>query len=428
MQKAALLAADSRQAVRRGLSQEGERLLTLKGRLFLLAVGKAAAAMASAAEEALGGSIESGLAVTKYGHGVKGLRRTYVLESGHPRPDEAGLRASRQAGAFLRDNQLGQEDLLLLLLSGGGSALLPAPAEGLSLKEKSQAIDLLMTRGADIHQLNAVRKHLSRVKGGRLLDDCSQCQVLALLISDVVGDDLTSIASGPAVPDPTTYGDCLSIIGSHGLNEQMPPMVMSILEEGAKGLRKETPKPGDPRFQRVTSRIVADNRRSLEAAAEAARAAGYRPLILTSTLDGDTAQAARFHVAVAREVLESANPAEAPCCILSGGETTVKVSGDGRGGRNQEFALWCAHYAGGLNREVLFVSLGTDGTDGPTDAAGAWSFPSTCAQARERGLDCGAYLRRNDSYRFFKQLDQLIVTGPTQTNVMDVRAVLVPPS
>lgn len=425
MQEAALKAVDSGDAVGRGLQGESDVLESTKGSVYLLAVGKAAAAMSLAAEGYLGDRLEAGLAVTKHGHGLPGLERVRLMEAGHPQPDQAGLEASEQVIAFLGDH-LGPQDLLLLLLSGGGSALLPAPVEGVSLQDKARAIDLLMAQGADIHELNALRKHLSRLKGGRLLDHCAGCRVLALLVSDVVGDDPSSIASGPAAADPTSFQDCLRILEEHEVEARMPASVMEVLKAGAQGGRGETPKPGDPRFKRVRTRIIADNRRALLAAADVARAQGFRPLVLSSTLEGDTAEAARFHASMAREVLQAGLPLPAPCCLLSGGETTVRVSGEGKGGRNQEFALWCARYSRQFEREVLFVSLGTDGGDGPTDAAGAWSLPSTCQRAAGLGLECRDFLRRNDSYHFFEPLGQLLKTGPTHTNVMDVRAVLIP--
>lgn len=426
--QAALKAVNAERAVEGYLELErnrlraGDLLIPLQGRrkVYLLGVGKASAAMARAAEKVLGERLEAGLAVVKRGHGCP-LQRTRLVEAGHPEPDQEGQRAGQAALAFLRSN-LRSDDLLLLLVSGGGSALLPVPCPPLTLQDKQETTRLLLRSGASIHEINALRKHLSAAKGGRLLEYTQGCRVLALLISDVIGDDLSVIASGLTAPDCSTFQDCRKILDRYGLTGRLPPRVAKHL----KRAEQETPKPGDKRFERVSNLVLASNRQALQAAAEEAQRQGLAPLILSSSIQGDTREAARFHVALAREVCESGNPLRPPCCLISGGETTVEVRGDGLGGRNQEFVLWCARDIQGWPEEhVIFASLGSDGNDGPTEAAGAWATPQTVRLAAEKGLSWQDHLDRNDSHRFFKSMDQLIVTGPTRTNVMDIRFVVV---
>ncbi len=423
----ALAAVDPEPAVREYLLGCGENWAAYR-RVVVAGIGKAAVPMAQAVEQVLGDRLHSGLVIVKYGHGGR-LARTQVREAGHPQPDAAGVAATLELTRFLAEN-LAADDLLIFLISGGGSALSPSPVEPLTLADKQQVTRALIAGGADIREINAVRKHLSRVKGGRLLDFVNGAKVLSLVLSDVVGDDLSGIASGPTCPDPTTFGDCLEIIARHGLEDRFPRTALAYLGSGAAGgagAPPETPKPGDPRFQRVRHVLVANNFRALEAASQAARRAGFRPLILTSSLDGDTTEAARFHVAVLREMLQHGHPVQPPACIISGGETTVRVKGDGLGGRNTEFVLHCAvaiqHWE---PRPLLIASAGTDGTDGPTDAAGAWADCATVARGRLVGVDASDHLRRNDSYHFFQRLDDLVITGPTRTNVMDLRLMLVP--
>lgn len=428
--QAALQAVDAERAVRRILKLQGERLVIDASlsldlgnyrRIYLLGVGKASAAMAAAAERILGSRLESGYVVVKRGHGCP-LQRCHLVEAGHPEPDEGGLQAAQGALEFLEAN-LQQDDLLLMLISGGGSALLPLPCPPLTLQDKQQATRLLLRSGASIHEMNMLRKHLSAFKGGRLVEHTRGCRIVTLLISDVIGDDSSVIASGLTAPDASTFADCLDILDRRGLRDRIPPRVAEHLLQGAC----ETPKPGDPLFERVSNRVIATNRQALQAAAQKARQQGLAPLILSSTIQGSTREAARLHVALAREALDSGNPLQPPCCLISGGETTVEVKGDGLGGRNQEFALWCARDTQDWReKDVIFASLGSDGNDGPTPAAGAWATPETARKAAEMGLSCRDFLRRNDSHRFFKEMDQLIVTGPTRTNVMDLRFVILP--
>ncbi len=396
-------------------------------RVYLVGAGKAAVPMARAVEDLLTDRLEAGIVVVKYGHGGT-LGRTTVLEAGHPEPDENGQAAALQLLDFV-DRHLDSRDLLLVVISGGGSALLPAPVPPITLAEKQQTTALLLRAGATIQEMNTVRKHLSRIKGGRLVKYAHGATILAMMLSDVVGDELTSIASGPTVPDPTTYTDCLAIITKYGLETQLPAAVTSLLKRGAKGgpdAPSETPKSREEGFEKVQNAVVASNIVALQAAAQKAGALDLKPLILSSSIEGNTTDIALAHVALAREVLSSGNPVSPPCCIISGGETTVKVTGDGKGGRNQEFALCCAQaIADWKDRPVLFASLGSDGTDGPTDAAGAVATPQTVARAEAKGMSVQDFLRRNDSYHFFDALGDLIRTGPTRTNVMDLRLVLI---
>jgi glycerate 2-kinase len=432
--QAALGAADPDSAVRRTLHCEGP-ILTAGNRRYdlrrfkkvlLAGVGKAGVPMARAVEAVCGPHLNQGLVVVKHGHGGY-LEKTRVLESGHPEPDEHGERAAIQMLDLV--SGLTSDDLLILVISGGGSALLPAPIAPLSLEVKKLTTSVLIRAGATIQEMNKIRKHLSRLKGGRLIEHTGGATLIALLLSDVVGDDLSSIASGLTSPDPSTYTDCLEILQKYDLYGKLPGVVVDCLQAGAAGLAgapPETPKPGHPGFERVHNLVVASNILALEAAARKSEELGYRPIILSSSMYGNTADLALAHVAIAREALDSGNPMKPPCCLISGGETTVKVTGNGKGGRNQEFALWCARdISSWTEQEVLFASLGSDGTDGPTDAAGAFADPSTTRRGAEKGLNIDDYLRRNDSYHFFRAIQDLIVTGPTQTNVMDFRFVMI---
>ncbi len=433
--QAALRAVEPGRAVAGFLSRTGEVLCAggreypLAGfrKVFLAGAGKAGIPMAGAIETILADRLEQGLIVVKHRQAEQRLSHTRVLEAGHPEPDEAGVEAASELIDFLRSN-LTREDLLLLVISGGGSALLPSPVPQISFHDKKLATRVLLRSGATIQEMNAIRKHLSRLKGGRLLDHTRGCRVIAMMLSDVVGDDLASIASGPTSPDPTTFGDCLEVIRNYGIAEELPRTVIEYLRAGEAGNQgiEETPKAGDPRFELVQNAIVASNILALRAAADRAEQEGFEPLILSSSVYGNTADLARFLVAVCREVLRTGNPISPPCCLICGGETTVRVEGDGKGGRNQEWALWCAkEIADWGETPVLMASLGSDGNDGPTDAAGAIATPQTVRRARRLGLSVKDHLRRNDSYHFFQPLGDLILTGPTHTNVMDLQLVLI---
>ncbi len=348
-----------------------------------------------------------------------GKTRGVRIRASHPRRTRGkSLRRIEQVLATLNPR-----DLLLCAISGGASALLPAPAAGLSLKDKQKTTDLLLRAGADIHQLNTVRKHLSRLKGGRLAALAYPATVVGLLLSDVIGDDPAVIGSGLTAPDSSTFNGAIEVLQQFNLLRRVPKSIRSHLESGANGNVPETPKVGDVVFENVSNVIVGSNRLALIAAAHQAKKLGYNPLILSSSMQGETRQVARVHAQVLREITMSCHPVKSPACVLSGGETTVTVKGGGKGGRNQEFALAAAIEIAGLSR-VAVLSGGTDGTDGPTDAAGAIAAATTLARARQMGLNAREHLLRNDAYPFFDRLGDLIKTGPTGTNVMDVHLLL----
>lgn len=430
--RAALLAVDPEAAVRGVVRLRGEELrigrerldLRTFGHVWVLGAGKGAAPMARAIERTLGGRIAGGLVITPYGYALPS-GRLETLEARHPLPDAAGRRAAARLEALARE-RVGGDDLVLCLLSGGASALLPAPAEGIALGDKLECTRLLMNAGADIHELNAVRKHLSAIKGGQLARTLSPARVVTLALSDVVGDDFGTIASGPLSPDPTTFGDCVAILRRYRLLGRVPPSVGRRLRRGAAGKIDETPKPGDPVFARSSGVIVAGGSDACAAAVRRARQLGYRAAVITSCLEGDTGEAARFHLGIAEEIARRGRPLGRPACVVSGGETTVRVTGRGKGGRNQEFVLCSVAGLGRMPAPALVASLGTDGIDGPTDAAGAVADHETLARCRRFGADfLPAALREHDSHTFFRRLGDLIVTGPTRTNVGDLHIVLV---
>lgn len=390
-------------------------------RIFVIGAGKASAAMARAVEEVLGKRLDSGFVITKYNHALP-LDKIQVMEAGHPVPDDAGFRGARQIARFL--GQRNEKDLVFFLISGGGSALLPFPCEGLTLQDKQEVTKILLDAGANIHEINTLRKHLSQVKGGRLAKFAHPATLISLILSDVIGDDLDSIASGPTVPDHSTYEDCLHILDKYQIFQRIPSAAAEILQKGAAGEIEETPKPGNPVFRQTQNLIIGSNIQAIRASAKKAEELGYNTLILSTFVEGETREVARVHTAIAREILSSGNPVDRPACVLSGGETTVTVRGKGKGGRNQEFSLAASLDIDKLEN-VVVLCAGTDGTDGPTDAAGAMADGTTVARAKKRGMDPGHYLRENDSYHFFEPLGDLIITGPTYTNVMDLRVLLV---
>jgi hydroxypyruvate reductase len=412
--RAALAAADPVDAVLRHLRS---RDFSRYRHIYVVGAGKAGASMALAAERALGRRIAAGLVNVKYGCVAK-LRRIELNPCGHPLPDEPGVAGSARIAEIAA--QAGPDDLLLCLISGGASALLPLPAPPITLAEKQATTQLLLACGATIHDFNCVRKHLSRIKGGQLARLAAPAAVESLLLSDVVGDDLDVIGSGPTAPDASTFADALAILEKFALVDRVPASVRQRLESGACGEVPETPKPGDPLFRGVRNVLVGNNRLALDAAARRARALGFRTLVLASEIQGETREIARMHAAIAREIVSAARPVRAPACIVTGGETTVTLRGDGLGGRNQEFVLAAALEIAGL-RNVVVLSAGTDGSDGPTDAAGAIADGDTLG----RNPEACRYLDRNDSYHYFQSLDDLVITGPTGTNVMDVRIILV---
>jgi glycerate 2-kinase len=389
--------------------------------IYVIGAGKASAAMASAMEDILGTRITRGIINVKYDH-VTNLETIELKEAGHPVPDEKGLRG---AAAIIDLAETAESnDLVICLISGGGSALLPSPAEGVTLADKQETIRCLLSCGATIHEINTIRKHTSRIKGGRLARACYPATVVSLILSDVVGDDFDIIASGPTVADPGSFQDCMDIVTKYELKSVLPNPVMRHLQSGLDGKIEETPKPDDIAFKNVQNIIIGNNVQTLVASAKHAEQLGYNTLILSSLFEGETRNVAFFHAAIIKEIIKSNHPVAAPACILSGGETTVTLSGNGLGGRNQEFALASVLYLEGLENFVL-LSAGTDGTDGPTDAAGAIIDAQTLDRCRSNQLEVKDYLKRNDSYHFFKRLGDLLITGPTQTNVMDLRIILV---
>ncbi len=389
--------------------------------MFLVAIGKAAPRMAAAIEKTLGARLLGGIVLTKRGHAASRLRHCSIMEAGHPVPDEAGVAAAQAIGGLTRG--LNARDLLIVAISGGASALLASPAGAITLRDKQAATDLLLRAGATIFELNAVRKHLSLLKGGRLAALAYPATVLSLVLSDVIGDPLDVIGSGPTAPDSSTFPDALAVLERYQLLRRVPAAVLRHLERGAAGQIPESPKPGDPLFKNVHNIVIGGNQVALQAAASRARQLGYRTLILSSTLQGETREVARVHAQILREVTRSGHPIPRPACILSGGETTVTVKGRGKGGRNQEFALAAAIDLAGIAR-VGVLSGGTDGTDGPTDAAGAFVTGDTVARASALGLNPLRHLLANDAYPLFDTLGDLIRTGPTGTNVMDIHILL----
>ncbi len=390
-------------------------------KLFLVGTGKAAASMAQAAENIFGDRVSKGIITTKYGHDLP-LKYTETIEAGHPIPDQKGLQGAEKMCGLLKES--GPQDLVIFLLSGGGSALLPLPAQGISLVEKQEVTQLLLDCSADIKEINAVRKHISRIKGGGLARFAYPSTVLAFILSDVVGDPLDVIGSGPTVHDTSTFEEAWEVLEKYDLVREIAPSIQNHLLAGKRKEVEETPKRTDKVFKKVFNILIGSNMLALKAAEQEAVSQGFHTLILSSSIVGETREAARFHAAIAREVVSSGNPIRKPACIISGGETTVTIRGHGLGGRNQEFALAGALEIGGLENVVL-LSGGTDGTDGPTDAAGAIADHTTVSRAWEMGLDPKAHLENNNAFPFFEKMGDLLITGPTHTNVMDVRIILV---
>jgi hydroxypyruvate reductase len=384
-----------------------------KGRTVIIGAGKASGAMAKALEDAWDGPLE-GLVVTRYGYRVP-TDRLEVVEAAHPVPDAAGQDAARRIHRLVQG--LTKDDLVLCLISGGGSALLALPAEGVTLEDKQAVNKALLKSGATITEMNTVRKHLSAIKGGRLAAAASPAKVVALMISDVPGDDPSIIASGPTVPDPSTNKDALGIIAKYAID--VPASVRSCLETV-----EETPKPGDPRLANVENIMVATPQASLEAAAEVARKAGVTPVILGDSIEGESRDVALVHAGIARQCALRGQPAEPPCVLISGGETTITLKGSGKGGRNSEFLLALAIALQGMPG-IYALAGDTDGIDGSEDNAGAILTPDTLARAEKAGLNAKAMLADNDPYSFFKGIGDLLETGPTLTNVNDLRAILI---
>jgi glycerate 2-kinase len=413
MFEAAIAAASPHKAVPANLPEPPS------GRTVVVGAGKAAASMARAVEAHWPDDKPlSGLVVTRYGHGVGPLKRIEVVEAAHPIPDAAGQNAARRILDLVKG--LGPNDLALCLISGGGSALLSLPAPGITLDDKQALNKALLRSGANINEINCVRKHLSAIKGGRLAVAAAPARIVSLIISDVPGDDPSVIASGPTTPDATTLADAKAVLRRYGIVAS--PSVQALLDDG----ESETPKPGDQAFVRSETRIIAAPQASLMAAAEVADRAGYRPLILGDALEGEAKEVGKVMAGIARQVAVHGQPAASPCVLISGGETTVTVAGAGRGGRNVEFLLSMAVQLDGRPR-IFAIAGDTDGTDGAEEVAGAIVTPDSLARASQFGLSARALLADNDAHTFFRTLGDQVVTGPTLTNVNDFRAVLINP-
>lgn len=415
---AALAAGDVRPLVARALAGIAR---PAQGRVFVVGAGKASGAMAAAVEEAWGDRIADGVVAVKDGYTAP-TRTVRLLEAGHPVPDERGAAAAREIRALAES--AGAEDLVLVLVSGGGSALTPAPVPPITLADKQAMTSLLLAAGATINQLNAVRKHCSLLKGGQLARAAAPARVEALLLSDVVGDPLDVIASGPTTPDVSTFAESLAILDRFGLREKAPRAIVDRLEQGARGELPETPKPGDPLFARVRNTVVGNNALVVDAAAARAGKLGLAAHVLTRALEGEARDAAAQFVEMARAIRAGRGPVAPPACVIAGGETTVTIRGRGNGGRCQEFALAAALGMEGL-RDVIILAAGTDGSDGPTEAAGAIVDGESAPRARGRGLDPLARLAENDSNPVLALSNDLVVTGPTNTNLLDLYMVLV---
>jgi hydroxypyruvate reductase len=435
---AALEAVEPGEAVRWHLRRDGDRLFIgektydLAGvkRVFIVGAGKAGAPMAEATAEILGDRLYAGMVIVKEGHlgewrpdSRPGLpAQLDFMEAGHPIPDERGVLGAQRIRQLLPS--VAADDLVITLISGGGSALLVSPVEGVNLSDLQALTNALLASGANIDEINTLRKHLERLKGGGLAQLCQPARVAALILSDVIGDPLDVIASGPTVPDPSTFEDAWRILERYDLVRHTPPGILAHLQRGREGREPETPKPGSGLFGRVQNLVIGSNRQAADAALRQAQQEGFNTLLLTTWLQGEARQAGRFLAAVLRQAASDGQPVGRPACIVAGGETTVTLAigsdrGVGLGGRNLEIALGAAADLSGLKSAAL-VTLATDGGDGPTDAAGAVVTGETLERSRLAGLLPEEFLKRNDSYRFFQSLGDLLRTGPTRTNVNDL--------
>ncbi len=439
LQQAALAAVDPAEAVYKFVSRVGDQILVTDrayllrefDRVLLIGAGKAAVPMADAVSEVLRDRLSGGVIITKYHHVDRALPdRLRVHEAGHPVPDQNSVEATRDLAALLREATL--RDLVFCVISGGGSALMTLPAEGITLTDLQATTQWLLRAGATINEINTIRKHLDTIKGGglaRLVNgaparSAGVAPIITLILSDVIGDDLSVIASGPTVPDPSTFAEAWRIVQQYALADQLPAAVRARLSLGASGEIPDTPKPGDPLFDQVQTVIVGSNAQAAQAAEKAARQLKFNTLLLTTQAQGEAREIAKVAAAIAKEIARYNRPVPKPACVILGGETTVTLKGHGLGGRNQEIALAAAIAMQGLPN-TLIAALGTDGTDGPTDAAGAIATGETIGRARAIGLDAQAHLIDNDAYHFFQPLGDLIVTGPTGTNVNDLLFILV---
>ncbi|MBN1218265.1 MAG: glycerate kinase [Anaerolineae bacterium] len=444
MIRAALRAVDPAEAVRNSLDLTHNRLtvsapqgteqtyhLTDYDRVLVVGGGKAGAPMAAAVASVLGNRLTGGMVLVKHEHTLDDPTATgpiEIIEAGHPLPDEAGLQGARKITDLLQSTTA--RDLILCLISGGGSALVTAPVMGVSLADLQALTQVLLGCGATINDINTIRKHISQLKGGQLARLAAPAPVVSLILSDVVGDPLDVIASGPTVPDPTTFHDAWSVLARYGVADDIPVSIRDHLSAGLAGQVSDTPKPGDPIFDRVQNVIVGSNRLAAWAAAETAELLGFNPVVLSTFIEGEAREVGQMAAGLAKGVIcgEAMHPAgkliSKPACLIFGGETTVTLRGNGRGGRNQEMALAAALALTGWE-DILIACLATDGADGPTDAAGAFADGFTVARAARLGLDAADFLARNDAYHFFEPLGDLIITGPTRTNVNDLTLILV---
>jgi hydroxypyruvate reductase len=426
---AALDAVAPAEAVRRHLKREGVRIkiggqaynLDTFQRVLMIGFGKASIPMGEAAAEILGAFLQEGVLITKSklsnGEYANGKRQASIFEGGHPVPNQRSIAGAQKIVDLLTSTT--GEDLVIFLISGGGSALLALPAPGIPLGDIQALTELLLACGATINEINCLRKHLSQIKGGQLAQLAAPAQVATLILSDVVGDPLDVIASGPTVPDPTTFADALKILEKFEISDQVPTSIMKHLERGKSGEIPETPKDGNPIFERVQNTIIGNNYQGAKAAIEQAKTEGFNTLLLTTSLQGEASQAGKMIGAIAKQVIATGEPIPRPACIIVGGETTVTIRGEGLGGRNQELSLSAVSELAALPN-VMLVTLATDGDDGPTDAAGAVVTGETWKRAQRSRLDPAEHLARNASYEFFDPLDDLLKPGPTHTNVNDL--------
>jgi hydroxypyruvate reductase len=406
------------------LSIKGQKYnLSEYKKICVIGGGKASGAMARGLENLLKTRIHSGLVVVKDGHGLD-TDTIKIREAGHPVPDTRSVSACNELISFICNNRR-PDTLFISLLSGGASSLLTAPVSDISLEDKQEVTSLLLHCGAEIHEINTIRKHLSQIKGGRLARLTHPAQVINLVISDVIGDDLKTIGSGPFTGDSTTWADCLNILGKHDLMDSIPKPVFHKLFQGHQGFVKDTPWPQEKCFKNIASYIIGTNILAQQAAANKAALLGYNTYILPDPVAGDTLEAAKKHTELIHDILKGKGPVNTPVCIISGGETTITLpENHGLGGRNQQFSLATAKSLQGLHNIALF-SIGTDGTDGPTDAAGALATGSTLKRAAELGLNADLFLEHHDAYNFFNKIGDLLKTGPTLTNVMDIHFILI---
>jgi len=423
------------EAVRRFVRLDGKKLilgeevesrieldLDKYAQIFLVGGGKATAPMAKAMEDLLGGRLDEGIINVKYGF-TEELSLTETIEADHPLPDRNGVDGTKRILDLL--HAAGESALVFSLISGGGSALLPQPAGQITLEEKQSVTKRLLKCGANIDEMNAIRKHISSSKGGQMARAAYPATTINLMLSDVVGDKLDVIASGPFVPDKSTFEEAWGVFEKYRIIDDIPDSVRRHLQEGLELAIPETPKEGESVFESVHNFVIGSNILALEAASEEAEKIGYNSLILSSMVEGETREVARVHTAIAKEILNTGRPVSPPACIITGGETTVTIRGEGLGGRNQEFCLAAAMDLTELAPRVVVLSGGTDGNDGPTPAAGAIVDPLTVKRGEQTGMSAAEYLGNNDSYHFFEKTNELLMTGPTKTNVMDVRIILV---